>query len=449
MELNKSIAESGNPSTTDGFFLCVTLGVMNDDFSYIPDPDETPTRRLPLYGVEITLKVSQFLDTLNSNLKRYRVTVAGEIAGRINRRGAVTYFTIHDPEDEAALQCMAFNSVLDANAIVLAEGMAVKVNGHPEVWKRTGGFSFKAFQVQLTGEGDLKKQFELLVKKLEAEGLFSAEHKKQLPRFIKRIGLITAEGREAQTDFITHLAPCGLHIELVDSRMEGANAVREVCRAISWFNTHRTDIDVIVITRGGGSMESLQSFNNEEVARAIFASRIPVISAIGHERDVTIADYVADVRASTPTHAAKIISQDWLDGGLQLENYTATLARGMGGIISDWRESANRIAEHLTSDLHSRFETMHHDIALHMQSLAAVTAGTLKLTQSRLHGYTTALVHANPELKLRQGYSIVTDTAGAAIKDSKRIAVGQHVNLRFAMGSARASIDKIDKYTNK
>ena len=243
------------------------------------------------------LTVYEFLKALNMNLRRYRVLVTGEITGRVNRRGAVTYFSLHDAEEEAVLQCMAFNSILDRLGIEIREGMAIKVGGYPEIWKRAGMFSFKVFEILLTGEGELKRQFEMLMKKLEAEGLFSPEHKVPIPNFAKHIGLITAADREAMNDFITHLAPHGLNIELYDVRVEGARAVEEIVEAISWFNENRPEIEVLVLTRGGGSLESLQAFNSELVARAIFASRIPIICGVGHERDVSIADFVADMRA--------------------------------------------------------------------------------------------------------------------------------------------------------
>src|SRR3989344_9533279 len=181
------------------------------------------------------LTVAQFLDQLNAHLKGFRVTITGEVTGRVNRRGAVTYFSLHDPEEEAVLQCMGFNSILDKAGIEIREGMAIKVTGTPEIWKRSGGFSFKVFQVLLTGEGELKRQFEFLMKKLEGEGLFSPEHKSPMPNFARHIGLITAADREAMNDFVTHLAPHGLSVHLYDVRVEGAQAVEQIVEAIKWF----------------------------------------------------------------------------------------------------------------------------------------------------------------------------------------------------------------------
>src|SRR3989344_5161284 len=178
------------------------------------------------------LTVSQFLEAINVNMRQYKVTISGEVTGRINRRGGVTYFTIHDQKEEASLTCMGFNSIMDKLGIELVEGMAVKVSGYPEIWKRSGMFSFKAFQIMLAGEGTLKLQFEALKRKLEAEGLFSEEFKKPLPSYIKSVGLITAQDREAQNDFLKHLAPVGISIHLYDTRVEGAQAIAQVCEAV-------------------------------------------------------------------------------------------------------------------------------------------------------------------------------------------------------------------------
>src|SRR3989338_2976352 len=284
------------------------------------------------------LTVAQFLEAVNLHLRQQQVTVFGEVTGRINRRGGVTYFTIHDQDEDASMTCMGFNSIMDKLGIQLEEGMMIKVSGYPEIWKRTGMFSFKAFQIMLAGEGTLKRQFEALKRKLEAEGLFSPEYKKPLPNFIKSIGLITAQDREAQNDFLKHLAPVGISIILHDARVEGAQAIVQVCEAIEYFNKNSPETEVLVITRGGGSLESLSAFNSEDIARSIFASRIPVISAIGHERDVTIADFVADVRASTPTDAAKIISADWQSAALTLQNISSSLATDVTKIFGEVRQ---------------------------------------------------------------------------------------------------------------
>ena len=378
------------------------------------------------YQSELT--VSQFLKALNTNLRRYRVLVSGEVTGRINRRGGVTYFSLHDQEEDAVLQCMGFNSALDALGIELEEGMAIKVGGFPEIWERSGGFSFKVFEILLTGEGTLKRQFQALLKKLEAEGMFDAKYKQTLPAFSTRIGLITAEGREAQTDFLTHLSRRGLSIEFYDVRVEGAQAVEQVVEAIQWFNEHRPELEVIVITRGGGSLESLQAFNNENVVRAIFASKIPIISAIGHEKDVTVADFVADVRASTPTHAGKIISESWERGATELQQQTQQLITSARERISQSRYSIETSLSQMQSSFEYRLADLQQSLLEHKKKLQL----------------------GNPELKFKQGY-IVAYGPGGLIKSVDQVSVGDMIDMRFYDGCAKSEIrsTKPEKNSNE
>ena len=367
------------------------------------------------YGIAKELTVSQFLEALNVNLRGYKVTVAGEVTGRINRRGGVTYFTIHDQEEEASMTCMGFNSIMDKLGIELEEGMAVKVSGYPEIWKRSGMFSFKAFQIMLAGEGTLKRQFEALKRKLEAEGLFSPEYKKPLPSFIRSVGLITAADREAQNDFLKHLSRQGLDIRLYDVRVEGAQAMEQVCDAIRWFNEHQPDTEVLVITRGGGSLESLQAFNSEDIARAIFASRIPVISAIGHERDVTIADFVADVRASTPTDAAKIISADWQSAPLTLQNIANSLATDVAQVLGNIRQRMALWQSQAFQNVEHRFVYL----------------------KGYLENFSRQLILSDPTLKLKQGYAIVRNANHAIIKSVEDIHNSDIVEAQFYHGKAK------------
>ena len=362
---------------------------MSDILQYMKPEAEEEVKR----DINNELTVTEFLALVNQDIRRHNVTVFGEVTGRINRRGGVTYFTIHDQAEDASMTCMGFNSIMDKLGIELEEGMAVKVSGYPEIWKRSGMFSFKAFQIMLAGEGTLKRQFEALKRKLEAEGLFSPEYKKPLPNFIKSIGLITAQDREAQNDFLKHLAPVGISIILHDARVEGAQAIVQVCEAIEYFNKNSPETEVLVITRGGGSLESLSAFNSEDIARAIFASRIPVISAIGHERDVTIADFVADIRASTPTDAAKIISADWQSVPVTLKN---------------------------TAD-----------------SLSASVAYLFSMLRADLEGISRQLNLVNPELRLKQGYAIVRNLNNKIIKSVTEIKNYAIVEAQFAHGKTK------------
>jgi len=263
-------------------------------------------------GNQKIYKVSEFIDFLNRLLLPNRVIVQGEIGGKISKYPRFTFFDLLDKDTKAILPCFIWQNKLNKLGINLEEGMEVKVFGYPEIRKDNGQFKFQAEQIGLVGEGILKKQFEILRKKLDKEGVFSVEAKKPIPRFCQTIGLITSKyGRGAKKDFETHLESYGFKVHFYDVRVEGFSAIEEICRAIKWFNENLLNCDVLVLTRGGGSWESLSSFNSEEVARVIFASKIPVMVGVGHEDDETIADLAADFRASTPTHAARVLSDNW------------------------------------------------------------------------------------------------------------------------------------------
>ena len=214
-------------------------------------------------------------------------------------------FTLKDKESN--VRC--FMTVWDLKAEI-EDGMMVKVSGRPTLTQKWG-FSFNLKSVQPAGEGALRRAFVLLQKKLTAEGVFSIERKRSLPRFPQHIALITSREAAAYSDFIKVLNARvgGLKISFIHTQVQGEKAPQQIIEALEAANTGLTDLDVIVLARGGGSLEDLQAFNDEMVVRAVAASRTPTIVGVGHERDVTLAELAADVRASTPSNAAELLVQ--------------------------------------------------------------------------------------------------------------------------------------------
>jgi len=365
----------------------------------------------------------------------------------------------------------------------------VQVLGHPEIWKPTGRFSFRAQEIFLTGEGALKRAFEALKQKLAAEGLFDPDRKKPFPRFPERIGLLTAAGREAQTDFLTHLAKRGISVSLYDVRVEGPRAVGEITEAITWFNQYRPHTEVLVLTRGGGGLESLQVFNTEAIARAIFSSKIPILSAVGHEKDVTIADCVADGRASTPTHAAQLLSEAWEEGSLLIHRFQENFSSSAAFRIQDaerrietfttalchrtertLREEQLR-CRGLTASLLSRFQEMlrkwqrlealfltRAPLMIHSQARSATislknmytsllrgSSRGFTASRLRLQNIEQKFLLASPEFKLKQGFSIVWNAEKTAlVKSVDQIAAGDTINVKFWKGGAEAKVENVD-----
>jgi exodeoxyribonuclease VII large subunit len=241
------------------------------------------------------------------------VWVTGEISNYRRQSSGHHYFTIKD--DAAQLACVLFAG--DARLLgdrKLADGMAVRLSGELTVYERRGNYQLVVRLVQLEGEGALQAKFEALKRMLDAEGLFAAERKRTLPRFPRRVGVVTSATGAALRDFLQILWRRNPHIEVILSpaRVQGKGAARELVAAIADLSSLPEDQcpEVIVVTRGGGSIEDLWEFNEEVLARAIAASPLPVISAVGHEIDFTIADFVADVRAPTPSAAAELLSAE-------------------------------------------------------------------------------------------------------------------------------------------
>ncbi|MBL8007859.1 MAG: exodeoxyribonuclease VII large subunit [Ignavibacteria bacterium] len=241
------------------------------------------------------------------------------------------YFTLKD--EKAQISANMWNSRTRNLSFKPENGMKVLVKGRVTLYETRGTYQIDVFEMQIYGLGDLQAAFELLKQKLLAEGLFSAEHKKPLPLFPERVGIITSASGAALQDFlkVTEKRYPLVKLFLFDAVMQGAGSPESICRALELANDVRFDLDTIVITRGGGSAEDLWSFNDEKAARAIYNSRIPVVTAIGHEVDFTICDFVADHRAATPSAAAENIFPD----KAELLKYINEAKSGLEGIVNN------------------------------------------------------------------------------------------------------------------
>lgn len=432
---------------------------------------------------EEVYSVGGFLDALNRALEKRTVSVTGEVSERVNIRGRSVYFAIKDPDEDAVLSCFLWKDVLDESGIELEEGMEVVVTGFPNVYKPTGRFSLHVRGIQLTGEGALAKAFEKLKAKLEKEGLFEEKRKRPLPKFPERIALVTADGSDARRDFLTHLGNHGLTVVGVDVRVEGLKAVDQITGAIARVNETLPDTDVLVLTRGGGSLESLQAFNHERVARALVASKIPTVVGVGHERDVTIADMVADVRASTPTDAGKIVGRDWEMALERLRGYYVVMHNKLSIAITNTRSGISthtqrieRNVEHqlqwhrtklytfvrefqhaierMIADFYRRRTRFENNISLFVERIKQISRH-IKRTQKTLYTQPLRYIEVlerklstqeevleshNPARKLAQGYSMTTDEDGNIIKHTTDVTAGDMLTTRVSDGDIESEV---------
>ncbi len=257
------------------------------------------------------ISVSKLVAALRARLwdEFAEIWVSGEISSLHRSRPGHWYFDLVD--DAATLRCVLFRGEAVRVAFEPEEGMAVLVRGRLDVYAERGMLQLVVDALEPRGEGALRAAFEQLRRRLEAEGLFDPAHKQPLPALPRRIGLVTSAGGAALHDFLRGLRRRGAatHVVLCDARVQGDGAWREIVRALHLLDADPT-IEVIVLARGGGSLEDLWAFNREELVRAVFESRAPVISAIGHEVDYVLTDFVADARAATPTAAAELVAPD-------------------------------------------------------------------------------------------------------------------------------------------
>ncbi len=257
---------------------------------------------------EKPLSVSQFLDGLNVELSGMAARVRGEVSS-LDERERVVYFTLKDSEDGSTLNCLIFRSAYQLSGVRLAAGDEVVVEGSPDIYKPSGRLSLKVGYLELAGEGALKKAYDELLGKLTTEGLLAPERKRTLPAFPSRVALITSEQGAAIGDFTMNLGQLGLRVDFYPASVEGNRAVGDILEALRFFTARATQYDLLVMIRGGGSLESLQAFNNETLVRAVAECPIPTLLGIGHEKDVTLAALVADLMVSTPTATARTIRE--------------------------------------------------------------------------------------------------------------------------------------------
>lgn len=367
--------------------------------------------------------VGEFLDFVNDLLSAPGVfSVQGEIT-EFKTHPTGIYFSLKDKEEgKGILQCYMPPYVFRSAGILIEDGMEVKINGSPNIYKAKGRFSFLTRSIELTGEGSLKKSYELLKKKLESEGLF--ERKRILPEFVKNIAVITSKTGAVIDDFKKNLAPLGFKIYFRDARVEGAQAVENIVNAIKFFNQDASLlVDVLVIIRGGGSLEDLQPFNNEIVAREIFASKIPTICGVGHDRDIPIACLVGDHSPSTPTACAILVNKTWDRLNIDVPKIAQSLIYCFDKMLNNFKS----FIHNAPSQFINSFEYL------------------LKNYENKIENYSKYIVSASPERNLKLGYSVVTGRNGKVIKDAKNLNLGEEIHTKLYKGGFTSSIKNINE----
>ncbi len=388
---------------------------------------------------EPVFSVSEFLDLTNELLGQRDFTVQGEVVEAKDHPTGL-YLTLKDPQEDAVMECYASPYVYRGLGIAVERGMVLRVGGMANVWKKRGRFSFRIETIELAGEGSLKKAYDALKKKLAAEGLF--DRKRSLPEFISHIGLVTSRTGAVIDDFRNNLLPLGMRITHYDVRVEGAQAVPSIRRALEWFNAHAADTDILVLIRGGGSLEDLQAFNEELVVRAVFGMRMPTLVSIGHHRDMPLAQMASDAEASTPTATAHVVNQSWAKLTTDVPALAAKLAYNYSTVLdaanADVRTSAGRLAVHL-----ARLAGRGRELEQRLQYGLGRIGDRISAVREEVASYARHLDASSPERLLHLGYSIVSDAAGSIIRSAGQLHTDQEVRTRLANGSFVSAVKDV------
>ena len=302
---------------------------------------------------EKVFTVAEYIEILNTFFKAQAARVSGEICELKRAASGHVYFTIKDKDAPGVIDCIMWSRNYALCGVTLEVGMEVILSGHANIYPPSGRLSFVADTVELVGEGALKKAYDELRKKLEAEGIFAPERKRALPDYISRVGIVTSMKGAVIHDFQNNLGKFGFTLRVIDSRVEGQQAVKPLLAALRHMRkeAEREDgnaIEALVVIRGGGSLESLQAFNNETLVREVVSFPVPVIAGIGHDQDVPLMALAADYMTSTPTAAAHLLSRSWEEAYAKVREFAGLLNRFplevqevRNNLVRSWSEFTN------------------------------------------------------------------------------------------------------------
>jgi exodeoxyribonuclease VII large subunit len=439
-------------------------------------------------------KVGELVSSVRTNLERSfsDVWVQGEISNYKPAESGHLYFTLKD--GDAQLRVVMWRTTARLLRFKPENGMSVTARGRVTLYEVRGELQLQAEYLEPQGAGALQVAFEQLKAKLAAEGLFAQERKRPLPALPRKIGIVTSPRGAAIQDMLNILRRRheSVHIIIFPAQVQGDTAPGEVSAGVRFFNSSRM-VDVIIVARGGGSVEDLWAFNDEGLARTVAASSLPVISAVGHETDFTICDFVADLRAPTPSAAAELVIQSKHQLAEQVENLRARASRAMRYQLLLSRNELNALAQqgtfarmgdlihrrgqridelvfklaeaqrrHLRTfhrrldtasarvrahDLRTKLAAMRRDVKARTDALGAITRNLLLQYRARLDRLSAQREALSPIAILDRGYALVFDSSGKLLKDAAKLSAGETVRTRVARGTFTAKVTDVDLKT--
>ena len=368
-----------------------------------------------------------------------RISVRGEVSNCKYHTSGHIYFTLKDRT--GTLSAVMFAGQRKGLSFQLGEGQQVVVSGTVDVYERDGKYQLYARKIELDGRGDLFARFEKLRNELEEMGMFAPEYKQPIPRYASRVGVVTASTGAAVRDIMNIAARRNPYVQLIlyPALVQGAGAAASIAAGIRRLDV--MGLDVLIVGRGGGSIEDLWAFNEEIVARAIFECQTPVISAVGHETDVTIADYVADLRAPTPSAAAELAVFDYRQFDMQLRAYQDALTRSFGRQVERRRYQLEQYQLKLRlhdparqiNEKRQRLADLEEQLKRLVERRILDARHRLALAGGRLHGL-------SPLEKISRGFGFLTDDDGRRIESAAAVKAGDSITVRVSDGKIQAQV---------
>ena len=369
------------------------------------------------------ISVSLYLDKLNGVLKQERARIVGEVSGVQMYEGrSYLYFNIKDTKDQSTLKCFMWKRDYTLSGVPLKDGLEVIVTAYPSIYKPNGGLTMQIEAVELVGEGALKMAYDQLKLKLDKEGLFAVSKKREIPMYPHKIGVITSKSGAVINDFLTNIGKFGYEILFVDSKVEGVDAIKDLLSAIETLK--KAEIDVLVIMRGGGSLESFQAFNNEVLVRAVADFPVPVLTGIGHDKDEPIVSLVSDRNVSTPTAVANLLNSTWNEALSLVQLGEERIFSKFQAVLREKQSAVDNSIVHMENSIKrvsDRVSNIGIEIVRGFSKM--LESSTEFLVQSK-----KMLDISNPERQLAYGYSIVK-VGGKIVKSIKDVKSGEELDV--------------------
>jgi len=404
-----------------------------------PQQERAPDNQV-LSVWQLTAQIKDLLETTFP-----AVWVCGEISNLARPRSGHCYLTLKD--DKAQLRAAIWRNTASRLRFDLRDGMEVVCRGHVDVYAPRGSYQLIIEQIEPKGIGALELAFRQLHEKLAGEGLFEAKWKQPLPAFPQRVAVVSSPTGAAIRDFLQVLGRRwrGADVLVVPVRVQGEGAGEEIAAAIETINRMTQPPDCIVVTRGGGSLEDLWAFNEEATVRAIFASQVPVVSAVGHEIDVTLSDLVADVRALTPSEAAELVAPDSAELTAVLRQYQSRLLSALRSRATGSRSRLDALARH---HVFRRPHQLVHDLSRRLDELEdrsfRAVRNRMSLSRQRIEAIASQLESLSPLAVLGRGYSLTQRTSdNRIVRSASEVFIGEQITTRLAKGQTISRVERI------